>query len=119
MRFFGPGASSFITGMSTDPRRTAERRRTAVVQYNGVSYTRNLSLCRRALTEQQVEGNFLGGHGDLADEIECSRSTVSRFFSGHNLSTDATRRILGALRLRFDDVHKPYVPQSDASNGDY
>jgi hypothetical protein len=105
--------------MSTEPRRIAERRRTAIVQYNGVSYTRNLSLCRRALTERQVEGTFLGGHGDLADEIECSRSTVSRFFSGHNLSTDATRRILGALELKFDDVHTPYVRQSDVSDGDY
>jgi len=32
---------------------------------------------------------------------------------------DVTRRILGALKLRFDDVHTPYVPQSDASDGDY
>jgi hypothetical protein len=105
--------------MSTEPRRTAERRRTAVVQYNGVFYTRNLSLCRRALTERQVEGKFLGGHADLADEIECSRSTVSRFFSGDNLSMDVTLRVLGALKLKFNQVHTPYVPHSDTSDGNY
>ena len=71
--------------MSTEPRHIAERRRTATVQYNGVSCTHNLSLCRRALTERQVEGDYLGGHGDLADESKCSRSTVSRFFAGDNL----------------------------------
>ncbi len=37
-----------------------EKPRTAVVQYNGVSYTRNLSLCRLALTARQVEGSYLG-----------------------------------------------------------
>jgi hypothetical protein len=105
--------------MSTEPRRIAERSRTAIVQYNGVSYTGNISLCRRALTERQVEGDFLGGLGDLAVQSECSRSTVSRFFAGDNLSMDVTRRILGALRLKFDDVHTPYARQSDASNGDY
>jgi hypothetical protein len=47
--------------MSSEPRRTTERQRTAVVHYNGVSYTRNLSMCRRALTERQVEGKYLGG----------------------------------------------------------
>jgi hypothetical protein len=105
--------------MSTEPRRTAERRRTAVVQYNGVFYTRNfIALPAGALTERQVEGKFLGGHGDLADEIERSCSTVSRFFSGDNLSMDVTLRVLGALKLKFNQVHTPYVPQSDASDGD-
>ncbi len=97
----------------------AETRRTAVVQYNGVLYTRNLSLCRRALTQRQVEGSYLGGHGDIADEIRCSRSSVSRFFSGHNIRADLTRRILDALKLKFDDVHAPFTPPSDAPDGNY
>src|SRR5215831_20900911 len=103
--------------MTTRQPHMADRRWTAVVQYNGSSYTRDLLLCRRALTQRQVEGSYLGGHAELADEIECSRSTVSRFFSGHNLSTDVTRRILGALKLRFNDVHTPVASESSASDG--
>lgn len=96
-----------------------ETRRTAVFQHKSVLYTRNSSLRRRALTQRRVEGCYLGGHGDIADEIECSRSSVSRFFSGHNIRADITRRILDALKLKFDDVHAPFTPQSDASDGDY
>jgi hypothetical protein len=103
--------------MSSEPRTTAGRRRTAVVHYNGVYFTRNLSLCRRALTQRQVEGCYLGGHVELADEIGFSRSTVSRFFSGDNLSMVVTLKILGALKLKFKDVHTPHVPESDAADG--
>jgi hypothetical protein len=92
----------------------AERRRTAVVQYNGVSYTRNLSLCRRTLTERQVEGSFLGGLGELGTVSACTRSSVSRFFAGRNLSMQLTVRILDALKLRFDQVHTPITPHTDA-----
>jgi hypothetical protein len=95
----------------------AETRWSAVVQYNGVSYTRNLSVLRRALTQRQVEGCYLGGHGDIAEEIGCSRSSVSRFFGGHNIKADLSRRILDALKLKFDEVHTPYVRQPDASDG--
>ena len=95
----------------------AERPRTAVVHYNGLPYTRDLSMCRRALTHRQVEGKFLGGMADLATESGCHRSVVSRFFAGLNVSTEMTMRILGSLELDFDQVHKP-VPPSDASDGD-
>jgi len=104
--------------MDTAQRRTADRRRTALVQYNGLSYTRNLSLLRRALTYRQVQGSYLGGHGELADDIECSRSTISRFFSGDNLSMNVTRRILGALKLKFGDVHTLCTPQPGADGDD-
>lgn len=80
-----PAGRLYITCMSTEPQHIAERRRTATVQYHSVSCTGNLSLCWRALTEREVEGDYLGGHGDLADESKCSRSTVSRFFAGDNL----------------------------------
>jgi hypothetical protein len=96
----------------------AEKLRTAVVQYNGVSYVRNLSLCRRALTARQVEGNFLTGITGLADSIACGRSTVSRFYSGLNTSADVTARILGALKLGFDEVHNPIDPPPDGLNVD-
>lgn len=85
----------------------AERRRTAVVTYNGAAYLRNLSLCRRALTQRQVEGEFLGGLTELAGAVGYSRSTVTRLFNGHNLSMDVTIKLLDVLKLSFEDVHTP------------
>src|SRR5215471_21023600 len=83
--------------MINEPAAYAARRRFAVVEYNGVSYTRDLSLCRRALTDCQVGGEYLGGLAELAETADCSRSTASRFFSGRNLSMDVTRRLLDFL----------------------
>src|SRR6266498_2913959 len=91
----------------------AGRRRTAVVKYNGVSYLRNLSLCRRALTHRQVEGEFLGGMTELAQAAGCSRSTVTHLLSGRNLSMEMTIKLLAALKLRFEDVHTPLADPTD------
>jgi Helix-turn-helix len=79
----------------------------ATVRYDGSPYTRNRRKCRIALTHRQVEGELLGGRTALAAAANVSRSTVSRFFSGHNVSVEATIRILSVLRLRFEEVHRP------------
>ncbi len=97
----------------------SEKARTAVVHYNGVAYTRNISLCRRALTNRQVEGGYLHGLDDIATDIGCSRSSVSRFFAGGNLKAELTQRILGALKLTFDEVHTPIAPMPDAPDDNH
>ena len=99
----------FHQWMTDEPAMPAARRRSAVVQYNGVSYKRNLSLCRRALTERQVQGEYLGGMIDVAKAAGCSRSTVTRLFNGHSLSMEVTRNILSVLKLSFEEVHTPEV----------
>ena len=91
----------------------AARRRTAVVKYNDVCYLRNLSLCRRALTHRQVEGEFLGGMTDLAQAAGCSRSTATHLLSGRNLSMQMTIKLLDALKLRFEDVHTLLADPTD------
>jgi hypothetical protein len=55
------------------------------------------------MRDRQIAGDFDSVEG-LADRIRCSRSTVSRFFSGRNTSLTVTLRILGALQLTFDQV---------------
>lgn len=103
----------FHQRMINEPAAHAARRRTAVVQYNGVSYTRDLSLCRRALTECQVGGAYLGGLAELSEEAGCSRSTASRFFSGRNVSIEVTLRLLKGLKLSFEAVHTLRVASND------
>lgn len=99
--------------MTNDRAVPAGRRRTAVVKYNRASYTRDLSHCRRALTQRQVEGEFLGGMADLAKAAGCSRSTAHRFFCGWSVSMETTMRLLNALKLSFEDVHTPLVDTTD------
>ncbi len=94
-----------MASMTDEAVQRGGKHRSAIVQYNGESYVRNLALCRRALTHRQVEGEFLGGVAEMATVIDCSRSTVHRFFRGRNVSTEATTKILAGLHLRFDEVH--------------
>jgi transcriptional regulator with XRE-family HTH domain len=69
-------------------------------------YVLDLSRCRRALVERQVQGEFDSMQG-LAVKVGVSRSTASRFFSGRATSLPVTLRMLDALHLRFDDVATP------------
>jgi transcriptional regulator with XRE-family HTH domain len=87
------------------------RPRRVRVAYNGVPYTLDLLRCRRALVVRQVEGE-LTSMQSLADVIGVSRSTASRFFSGRPTSLAVTLKILGALRLRFDEVATPDAGES-------
>jgi hypothetical protein len=74
-----------------------------IVFYRKLPHVMNVRVLNRAMRDRQIAGDFDSVHG-LADRIKCSRSTVSRFFSGRNTSLTVTLQILGALRLTFDQV---------------
>lgn len=94
----GPGSSH------TEARRRG-RRLTATVQYNGVSYQRDIGMCLRAITQRQVAGDIRGGLADVAREAGITRSTLTRFLYGRNVSRRTTAAILRVLKLEFDSVH--------------
>jgi transcriptional regulator with XRE-family HTH domain len=81
----------------------AKRPSSATLAYRGVPYTLDLTRCRRALVQRQVEGE-LATMEALAAAAGTSRSTASRFFGGRAVSLDTTLRILSALRVEFNDV---------------
>jgi hypothetical protein len=83
------------------------RPKRVIVPYRGVPYALDLVPCRRALVKRQVDGD-LDSMESLALRVDVSRSTVSRFFSGRPTSLAVTLSILGALRLRFEDVATPH-----------
>jgi transcriptional regulator with XRE-family HTH domain len=83
--------------------RARKLRRTVSVQFRGVEYTLDLSVCRHALVNQQVAGK-LDSMESLANACGISRSTASRFFSGRPTSLAVTLKILEALQLTFDEV---------------
>ncbi len=88
--------------------RMASRPNQVRVRYRGIPYMLELVTCRRALVKRQVEGE-LDSMESLANAVGISRSTASRFFSGRPTSLAVTLKILGKLRLTFDDVAKPVV----------
>jgi transcriptional regulator with XRE-family HTH domain len=73
------------------------------VWYRGIPYTLDLVRCRRALVQQQVEGE-LDSMESLANAVDMSRSTASRFFSGRPTSLTVTLKLLDALHLKFGEV---------------
>ena len=73
------------------------------VFYRGIAYWLDLTVCRRALVDCQVLGE-LDSMESLANKVEVSRSTASRFFSGRPTSLAVTIAILKALHLKFEDV---------------
>jgi hypothetical protein len=75
----------------------------AVVDFGGVDYEMDVMACRHALVRRQVAGDFRSMEG-LAESLECSRSTVSRFFAGRGTSLAVALAILGKLQLTFDEV---------------
>ena len=91
------------------PRRDRPQR--AVVHFRGITYEMDILACERALLQRQVGGEFLTMDA-LAEAVGVSRSTVSRFLSGRSLSLKVTLAILGRLRLRFEDVFRPYRPDA-------
>jgi hypothetical protein len=84
----------------------ATRPKTVDVFYRGIAYRLDLVRCRKALVDCQVLGE-LDSMESLADKVEISRSTASRFFSGRPTSLAVTLRVLEALHLRFEDVAWP------------
>jgi hypothetical protein len=77
------------------------------VWYRGIPYVLDLARCRRALVWRQVEGE-LDTMQSLANAVGISRSTANRFFAGRRpTSLAVTLKILGALRLQFEEVATP------------
>ncbi len=94
--------------------RMADRPRKVTVSYRGIPYSLNLVVCRRALVDCQVKGEF-DSMEQVADAVGVSRSTASRFFSGRPTSLEVTKRMLAALHLKFEDVVTPETEEDDAA----
>jgi transcriptional regulator with XRE-family HTH domain len=76
-----------------------------VVNFRELEYEMDVALCTAALVRRQVEGE-IGSMEGLAQAVGCSRSTVSRFFSGRRTSLAVALQILDSLKLRFDEVFR-------------
>ena len=85
----------------------------AIVSFRGFDYDMNVAVCRRALVQRQVEGEFDTMDG-LAHAIGRSRSTASRFFSGRPMSLTVALVVLDKLKLRFDEVFTACDPDREA-----
>jgi hypothetical protein len=85
---------------------TRRRLRRAIVNFRGIDHEMNVTVCRMALVQRQVAGEFDSMEG-LADAIGRSRSTVSRFFAGRRTSLPVALAVLDKLKLRFEQVFTP------------
>jgi hypothetical protein len=90
------------------------RPNSVAVNFRGIEYDLDLDLCQHALVRRQIDGEFDSLEA-LADAIERSRSTVSRFFSGRQTSLAVMLAILGKLKLSFDEVCTPRRPNGGSS----
>ncbi len=88
-------------------RRPSEGR--PIVFFRGIPHEMDDRRCRNALVRCQVDGKLNTIHG-IADELDISRSTASRFFSGRPGSLAFTLRILDKLVLQFDEVFQLLGP---------
>ncbi len=86
----------------------SSRPKTVEVSYRGLPYRLDLVSCRRGLVDCQVRGE-LNSMESLADKVNISRSTASRFFSGRPTSLTVTLAILDALHLTFEAVARPVL----------
>jgi hypothetical protein len=77
-----------------------------IVFFRGIPHEMDEQRCRAALIRCQVDGKLDSIQG-MADELEISRSTASRFFGGRPCSLAITLLILDKLGLQFDDVFRP------------
>ena len=77
-----------------------------IVFFRGVAHEMDDHLCRMALVQRQVDGDFDSIQG-IADSLGISRSTASRFFAGRPGSLAVTLLILDKLHLRFEEVFRP------------
>ncbi len=84
---------------------TRRRPQRAVVNFNGIDYEMDVTVCEHALVRRHVEGKF-DSLASLADVVGVSRSTVSRFLSGRATSLTVALAILGKLELSFDEVFR-------------
>ena len=88
--------------MPKRPRRPSE----VTVSYRGIPFILDLVKCRRALVGCQIAGKF-DRMEELAAAVVVSRSTVSRFFAGREVSLAVTKKIVAGIGLKLDDVLRP------------
>lgn len=74
------------------------------MQFNGVLHEVNLRAFRRALAYRQIDGQYLGGHAEVATAARTSRSTVSRLLRGSTVSLRSLAAIAEALGLDIREV---------------
>jgi hypothetical protein len=98
--------------------RRGRRRDKAIAWYRGVPYVLDLRRCRMALVRCELGGDF-GSMEALAERVQVSRSTASRFFSGRPTSLTVTNRLIDVLGLEHEDVLRPATPEEVAElNGE-
>lgn len=83
-----------------------KRPQRAIVNFRGVDHEMDMTVCRLALVNRQVAGDF-DSMENLADAIGRSRSTVSRFFAGRPVSLPVALAVLDKLNLKFNQVFTP------------
>ncbi len=91
------------------------RPRRVIVNFRGIDYDMDLTVCNLELVRRQVEGELMSMQ-ELADAIGRSRSTASRFFSGRQTSLTVTLSVLDKLKLTFEEVFTP-CSLSDRASG--
>jgi hypothetical protein len=74
-----------------------------LVNFKGIGYEMNVAVCHHALVRRQIEGGFESMES-LAQAVKRSRSTVTRFFAGRQVSLSVALAILDSLKLEFDQV---------------
>jgi hypothetical protein len=74
-----------------------------LVNFKGIGYEMNVTVCHHALVRRQIEGAFESMES-LAQAVKRSRSTVTRFFAGRQVSLSVALAILDSLKLEFDQV---------------
>jgi hypothetical protein len=95
--------------VSMSPSRLHGVREWVIVFYRKLPHVMNLRILNRAMRDRQIAGDFDSVEG-LANRIDSSRSTVSRFFSGKNTSLTFTLRVLEALKVNFDQMFMEISP---------
>lgn len=73
--------------------------------FEGIGYEMDRHVLQLALVRRQVEGEF-HQKTQLAKAAGCSRSTLSRFLSGKQISLRVVLAILEKLHLTFDEVFR-------------
>jgi len=76
-----------------------------IVSFEGVRYEMDRRIVRLALVRRHVAGEF-HTREELANAVGCSRSTVSRYIAGRDVSLTVALRVLEKLHLRFDEVYR-------------
>ncbi len=85
--------------------RRSPREGRPIVFFRGIAHEMDDQRCREALIRCQVDGKLDSIQG-MAEELEISRSTASRFFSGRPGSLTITLLLLDKLGLHFDEVFR-------------